>query len=92
MALLASQPHVPAGQRECAEFVIEIGILPIRRFMTGGAIRAILPGMFVILLVAGITVHGRAFVLSVDVTRLTGDLRMRPFQFEDRQVVIELRR
>ena len=68
MALLASQPHVPAGQREGAQVVVEVGILPIRRVMTGGAIRAILPGMFVILLVAGITVHGRAFILSVYMT------------------------
>jgi len=84
MALLASQTHMPARQWKGAQVVVEVGILPIRWIMTGGAIRAILPGVFVIRLVAGIAVHGRVFELSIRVTRLAGDLRMRSFQFEDR--------
>ena len=68
MALLAGQTHMPARQWEGAQVVVEVGILPIGWIMTGGAIRAILPGVFVILLVTGITVHGRAFILSVYMT------------------------
>ena len=46
--------------------------------------------MFVILLVAGITIHRRAFELPVDMTRLTGSFCMPSFQFKNRKVVIKL--
>jgi hypothetical protein len=84
MALLTSYSRVAAGQREVTAVMVEIDVLPIRRVMTGSTVRTILTIMLIILLMAGITIHGRAFVLSVDVTRLAGDLRMRSFQFEDR--------
>ena len=68
MALLAGQTHMTTCQRESAQIVIEVGILPIGRVMTGSAIRAILPCVFVILLVAGVAIHGCAFELPVDMT------------------------
>ena len=68
MAFLASKTHMPSCQWEGAQVVIEIGILPIGWIMTGGAIRAILPCVFVILLVAGVAIHGCAFELPVDMT------------------------
>jgi hypothetical protein len=57
--------------------------------MTGSAIRAILPIMFILLLMAGITIHGRAFELTVCMTRFTSHFRMPAFQFESRQIVVK---
>lgn len=57
--------------------------------MTGSAVRTILSIMLVILLVAGIAIGGRAFVLLVDMTGLASHLRMSALQPEGRKVVIE---
>lgn len=56
MTLFTRQPRMTTRQREVAQVMIEGGILPIGRIMTRGAVRPILPAMFIILLVTGITV------------------------------------
>jgi hypothetical protein len=56
VALLARQPGVAPRQREFAQVVIEGGIFPTRWVMARRTVRPILPAMFIILLVTGITV------------------------------------
>lgn len=90
MATLTSQPRMRAGQREVAQVVIEIRVVPIGWVVAGGAVCAILTVVFIIRLVAGITVHGRAFVLIVHMAGFTFHVRVFSLQFERRQVVIEL--
>jgi hypothetical protein len=80
-----------ARQREVAEVMIEIGIMPIGRIVAGSTVRAILAIMFIILLMAGVAVHGRAFVLPVH-GRISSHLGVLAFQFERCQIVIELGR
>jgi hypothetical protein len=55
------------------------------------AVRTILSLVFIILLVARITIRGRAFELLVDVTGLTSHLGMFTFQLECHKVVVECR-
>lgn len=69
--------------------MIEVCIFPIGRVMTGRTICAVLSFMFIILLVAGEAVHRCTLVHAVLVAGFARDLRMFPFQFEDRQIVIE---
>lgn len=90
MAILTSQPHMRAGEREIAEVMVEGCVRPIGWVVAGSAVCAILTVVFIIRLVAGITVHGRAFVLIVHMAGFTFHLRVFPLQFERRQVVIEL--
>lgn len=92
MALLASQAHVSARQREVAAVVIEGRILPTGWVMAGGAVRAELTAMLVILLMARITIRRRASKKIIAVAVLAGDIRMPAFEFKGREVVIELRR
>jgi len=56
VTLFAGQACMPPSQREVAQIVIKGGIFPIGRIMTRGAVRPILPTMFIILLVTGVTV------------------------------------
>lgn len=60
MASFTGQAGMPARQWEIAEVVIEGYILPARWSMAGGAVRAVLAVMLVVLLVAGIAVGGSA--------------------------------
>ena len=90
MAALTSHTHMPTCQWKITAIMIEIRILPIGWVMTRGTIRAILTIMFIILLVTGITIGRRAYELSVYMTGLTGDFRMLAFQFEHREIVVEL--
>ena len=89
MTALTCYSGMRAGEREVAAVVIEIGVFPVGWIMTGHAIRAILAAVCVIALVAGNTVHRRAFVLPVDMTGLTGHIDVFAFELERRQVVIE---
>jgi hypothetical protein len=59
--------------------------------MTARAVGAKCSVVFIVLLMAGITVRGRALEYVIDVALLTGDFCMFAFQFENREVVIELR-
>lgn len=79
-----------ANQWEFGKVVIEVSILPVRRTMAGGAIRAIFTLMFIILLMAGIAIHGCAMELLVYMTLLTSRFHVFAFQFESCQVMIEL--
>src|SRR5688572_13793945 len=89
MALLASQSHMLACQWEGAQVVIEVGILPVRRIMTGSAIGAKLPFVFVILLMAGKTVRGRTSKLSVHMARFTSNFTVPALQFESRKIMVK---
>ena len=65
--------------------------LPIIRGVTTAAVCAELAVVFVILLMTGITIGGRAFENVIDVALLTLGFGMFAFEFESRKVVIELR-
>ena len=78
-----------ANQWEFGKVVIEVSILPVRRTMACGAIRAIFTIMFIILLMTGIAIHGRALELLVYMTLLTSRFHVFTFQFESCQVMIE---
>jgi hypothetical protein len=77
------------GQGEVAEAMVEVCVVPIGGVMAGGTIRAVLTVMFIVLLVAGDTIHRRALELVVYMTGLTGRVRVLTFQFEGGQVVVE---
>ena len=89
MALLASDSHMSARQREVTAAMIEVGILPTGRVMTGSAIRTKLSIVCVIPLMAGIAVCRRALELLVDMARLASYVLMLAFQFERRKIVVE---
>ena len=70
--------------------MIERRVFPIGWFMTGGTFCAKFAVMVIVLFMAGITISWRAFENAVEMTLLTGDIHMRPFQFKYRKIVIEL--
>jgi hypothetical protein len=70
--------------------MIKTHVVPARRVMTGRAVCSKFPAVIVILLVAGITIGGRAFELLIDMTRLTGDFGMLALQFERREIMVKL--
>ena len=92
MALFTSHSNVTTGQREVALVVVEGCVLPIGWFMTGGAIGAIFAFMLIVLFMAGVAIGGCPFVNTILVTRFTICFGVFAFEFEDRQVVIELGR
>ena len=57
--------------------------------MAGGTIRPVLTVMFIILLVAGSTIHRRALELVVHMAGLTGHVCVLALQFERGQIVVE---
>jgi len=71
--------------------VVKACAFPIIRGVTGGAVRAKLAVVFVILLMTGIAVGGRAFENIIHMTLFTLNFRMFAFEFESRKVVIEFR-
>jgi hypothetical protein len=68
VTFLASCSRMSAGQGEVAAAVIEGGIFPTGGVMTGRTVRAKLPVVPVILLMARVTICWRAFELLVDMT------------------------
>lgn len=56
MTAFALQPNVTPRQREVAQVVVKRGILPTCWVMAGGAISAVFAAVFIVLLMAGITV------------------------------------
>ena len=91
VTLLTGDTHMRARQREVGEVVIEVRILPVIRGVTAPAVRAKLAVVFVILLMAGVTIGGRACKDIILMTTFAGDARVSAFEFENRKVVIELR-
>jgi hypothetical protein len=92
MATLTSHASVAAGQRELGQIVIEVSVFPIGWNMTGGTIGSVFPVVFIILLVTGETVRGRASINAVLMAGLARYLCMFAFQLEDRQIVVKLGR
>ena len=86
---LAFQTDVTPGQREVAQIVVENSLFPARRRMTGGAVRAKPTVMLVVVLMAGVTIAGGAFVYAVLVAVLTLCFGVPALEFERRQAVIE---
>ena len=86
---MTAYARMPANQGEFREVMVKISILPIRGIMTDRAIGTVFPVVLIILLVTGITVHGKALPLPVHVACLTLCFYMLAFQLERRQVVIE---
>lgn len=68
MATVTGYGNMRARQRETAQVVVERYAFPIVRGMAGRALRAKLAVVFIILLVTGITIRGRALENSVDMT------------------------
>lgn len=66
MTAFTGHIRVGACQREVAAVMIKANIVPIGRIVAGSAIRAKLPVMVVILLMAGVTIGGCALELFVD--------------------------
>lgn len=89
MATLARHSCMPTRQWKVTAVVIEIDMLPTRGIMTRRTIGAILTVMFIIQLMAGITVAGCALMLLILVARFTGYFAMLAFQFERGKIVIE---
>lgn len=90
MALLTSHAFVTTSQWEVRPVMVEVCLIPVRGIMTSTAIHTKLPIMLIILLMAGITIGGRAGKLFVDMTRLTIHTGMCPLKFERRAIMIEI--
>ena len=91
VTLLTGDTHMRARQREVGEVVIKVGIFPIIRGVTATAVRAELTVVFIVLLMAGVTIGGRTCEDIILMTTFAGDSRVPAFEFESRKVVIELR-
>ena len=74
VAALAGQPGMRAGQWELRSGMVEGDVTPAVGGMAGGAVRAILPIMTVVLRMAGGTICRSAFVLRIFMTVCAGDL------------------
>jgi hypothetical protein len=68
MAFLASQGRVGAGQREVRAVMIEVNMIPTGGVVAGRTVCAKFSIVIVILLMAGITSHRRAFELFIYMT------------------------
>lgn len=82
MALLTWHIRMLSRQWEITFVVVEIHVIPTCRVMTGRAISAKIAAMFIVLLMAGVTIEWRTFVNTILMTRFAIHFRMVPFQFE----------
>lgn len=89
MTLRTVQVDVCTSQRESRQVMVEGGRQPAVSGVAGGAIFAELAVVFIILLVAGITVAGCALEDMINMTLLAGHSDMFTRQFESGQVMIE---
>lgn len=90
MAILASHQRVRPRQREGAEVVVEVNMIPTRWVVANRAILPILSIVRIILPVTGVTIHRSPFELPVCVAGFAGNLYVPALESECRQVVIEL--
>jgi hypothetical protein len=79
-----------AGQRKGSVAMIERHILPACRMMTRSAVRAELPLMRIIVLVAGEAIGWRAFEKQILMATGTSHRGVPARQLEDRTVMIEV--
>jgi hypothetical protein len=86
VAALASYPGMTICESKPA--VIKSGIAPICRRMADAAFSAKVAVVFVVLLMAGITVGGRALENTVDMASLTSNFGMASFKVKGEQAVI----
>ena len=89
MAIGACQAGMSPRQGKVAATVIKLRIVPIGGGMAGRTVGAKFPFVFIILLVTGIAVRGRAFELAINMTRLAIDFGVLTLQLKRGQVVIE---
>ena len=82
MTALAGHVRMPTYQSKPCSVVIEIGIFPVGGIMTGRAIGAVLALVFILLLMAGIAVRGRALKNPVSVAGVTGNLLVLTFKLK----------
>ena len=82
MTILAGHIRMSADECETGTVVIEIGIFPVGGIMTGRAIGAVLALVFILLLMAGIAVRGRALKNPVSVAGVTGNLLVLTFKLK----------
>ena len=83
MALFATYLGMCALQLEGRKVVIKCGVSPAFGSMTSRAIRAKLTFVFIVVLMTGITILGRAFEHIIDMALFTFHLCMSAFQLED---------
>lgn len=69
--------------------MVKVDIIPIRQGVAGSTVCAKATVVFVILLVAGITIRGRSLKHAVLMAFFASDISMFAFQLEVRKVVIE---
>jgi len=91
MALGALDVHMRTSQLKGSQGVIEGGVRPIRRIVTGFAGSTKCSIMLVILLVAGVAILGRTLE-SVDVAAFTGYFNVLTLEPEISQVVVKYSR
>jgi len=84
MALFTRQVHMRTCQREVAAVVIEIGVLPVERVVTGTAVRAESAAVFIVIHMAGITIAGRPHEYTIHVAGFALHLCVPSLQFECR--------
>lgn len=82
VTLFARQHSVASRQREFTQVVVEGGVLPSRRVVTDGTVRAEASAVFIVLAVTGIAIGRGAGKHIVPVTGFTRRLGMSALQFE----------
>lgn len=90
MAGCALNAGMFAGKWEARPAMVKMDILPGAQVMTGTAIGPKLPSVGILCSMTGKTIHGCAFIYTVDVTCCAGNTFMTACQLETRHTVIEV--
>jgi hypothetical protein len=89
MAILTGDVYMRTRQREVGASVVKRRAFPIIRGMTSRAIRAKLTIVFIILLMARITIPRCSFEDIINMAFFTFNFTMLAFQFEVRQIMVK---
>ena len=89
MALFTTNLSVRAIQFERKQIMVDLCGIPIIRGMANRAIRAKFTVMFIILLMTGITIFGRACEDIIPMTISASNIGMFAFQFEVGQIMVK---
>jgi hypothetical protein len=89
MAILATHVNMSTGQREVAQVVVKCSLFPIEGSMAGSAVRAKATIVLIILLMAGITIRGRALKNTILMARLAADFGVFPLQLESGEIMVK---